>query len=452
MKKLFTTLLALIALAFSVIPAMALAVVAKASPLAHSVKLHCKAYAYIGYCRLTAYMARSGAILCASNTLTGLIPTLYQSLDIVSRESLGFIPAVAKNSSGEKAALNEIITVPVTQPTTLIDITPGATAASNGGQLIAPNSMMITKSKAAEVLWNGEEQKGMTNAGTYGSTLLNQFVQGFRTLSNAVELDLAAVALQASRAYGTPGTTPFGTAGDMSDFAQARKILIDNGAPQGDLQMVLNTTSAANLRGKQSNLFKVNEANSELLLRTGSIALPIDGFYPHESGQISTFVKGTGTLYTTSGTLLPVGTTTIPLITGSGTVLAGDSVTFAGDANKYMVATGVAAPGSIVLAAPGLRVAIPASATAMTIGGSYTPNVGFDRNAIQLLTRAPAMPVGPDGKAIDMADDVMELVDPVSGIVFQIAMYRMYRQIKYEIGLAWGVKALKSEHMVILQG
>jgi hypothetical protein len=116
------------------------------------------------------------------------------------------------------------------------------------------------------------------------------------------------------------------------------------------------------------------------------------------------------------------------------------------------VAAGVAAPGVITLAAPGLRVAIATSATAMTIGNSYAANVAFDRNALQLITRSPAMPVGPDGKAIDMADDVMELADPVTGIVFQIAMYRLYRQIKYEIGLAWGTKALKPEHIAILLG
>jgi hypothetical protein len=83
-----------------------------------------------------------------------------------------------------------------------------------------------------------------------------------------------------------------------------------------------------------------------------------------------------------------------------------------------VVNTGVAAPGTITIGAPGALVTI-ATANAMTIGNNYTPNVGFSRSAMQLITRTPQMPIGPDGKAMDMADDViMDITDPVSGITF----------------------------------
>ena len=52
----------------------------------------------------------------------------------------------------------------------------------------------------------------------------------------------------------------------------------------------------------------------------------------------------------------------------------------------------------------------------------------------------------------DTADDVMNVTDSVSGITFQIALYRQYRQVRYEVGVAWGVAAIKPAHSAIIMG
>lgn len=57
------------------------------------------------------------------------------------------------------------------------------------------------------------------------------------------------------------------------------------------------------------------------------------------------------------------------------------------------------------------------------------------------ISRTPAMPEGGDN-----ADDVMNVTDLISGITFQIALYRQYRQVRYEVGLAWGVSSVKPAH------
>lgn len=88
--------------------------------------------------------------------------------------------------------------------------------------------------------------------------------------------------------------------------------------------------------------------------------------------------KGTGTSYTSTAAGFAIGTTQIPLITGTGTVLPGDVVTFAGDTNKYTVTVGISGPGTITIASPGLAQAIPAAATAMTIGGVSLIPIGKD--------------------------------------------------------------------------
>lgn len=447
MKK---SLLAIAAMLLAAVCVFSAQAVTFAENAKYQVVLHVKAVGVIAHAHLFNFMAKSGMML-GVNSLTSLIPTLYEALDVVSREMTGYIGAVTRNSSATRAALNETILVPITPASTMADNTPAVSAPDTGDQTIGNVSMTISKSKHVPIRWNGEEQRGMNNAGTYHGVLMNQFSQAFRTLVNQIEADLHDTAYKnASRAYGTAGTTPFGTAGDLSDLAETRRILDDNGAPQDDLQIVLGSAAIAKLRGKQSVLFKVNEAGSSDMLRNG-MTDRLEGMAIRNSNAISQVTKGTGASYVTSGSTA-VGVNDIALVTGTGTVLAGDIATFAADANnKYVVGTGVAAPGTITLNSPGARVVI-ATGNALTIGNSYTPNVAFSRSAIQLITRPPQMPIGPDGKAMDMADDVMLITDPVTGIVFEVAVYRQFMQLVYHVRLAWGYQAIKDAHIATLIG
>lgn len=378
------------------------------------------------------------------NTLTGLIPTLYESLDVVSRELVGYIPAVRMDAGPERAAKDQTVTAFRTPAATASDITPGANAPDNGDQTITPVNVTITKSRMVPVRWNGEEQRGVNTGPGYQAILRDQFAQAMRTLVNEVEADLATVAKQgASRAYGTAGTTPFGTAGDYTDAAEVLKILKDNGAPISDLQLVVSTAAGARLRGRQASA----QMESSDDLRRRGVLLDIHGFSIRESAAANVHVKGTGASYlVNNGSGIAIGGTTIAADTGSGTIIAGDVVTFAADAvNKYVVGTALSG-GSFAINPNGARVAIPDN-NAITVGNNYTLNSAFARSAIVLAARAPARPV--EG---DMAEDVVLVTDPVSGLTFEVALYKQYRQIKYEIGLAWGVKAVKEEHIATLLG
>lgn len=384
--------------------------------------------------------------MATSNTLTGIMPTLYEAMNVVSREMVGFIPAVRRDSNAERAAVGQVVRSPIGVAGELEDVTPGANPAASGGTTVGYTDIQITKSKAAPILWSGEEQRGVGTSGTLNDILRDQFADGMRKLVNAIEVDIALAAkANAARAYGTAGTAPFGTAGDLSDFAGIRKILEDNGAPLSDLQLVLNSGGIANLRGKQSVLFKVNEAGSSDMLRDG-MTDRVQGFALRNSAGIATHVKGGGAAYVTNGAVA-AGLRDVVLKTGTGTVLAGDVVTFAGDTvNKYVVNAGVAAPGTISLGKPGLLVNI-ADANALTVGGNYTGNFAFARSAIVLAARAPALPEGGDS-----ADDRTTITDPVSGLTFEVSVYRQYRQVKYEIAMAWGVGVPNGAHLATLLG
>lgn len=386
-----------------------------------------------------------------ANTLTGLTTTLYNALDVVSRELVGFIPAVTSDMTYERAAVGQTVTSPVVGAATATDITPAVTPPNDGDQTVGNVQMTITKARRVPIRWNGEEKRGLDNNGaSYNVILANQIAQGMRTLVNEIEADLAALHLNASRAYGTAGTAPFGTAADLSDSAGALRILEENGAQGLDFQLVLGSAAMANLRGKQSVLFKVNESGREDMLRNG-ITDRLQGLALRQSAQVKNFTAGTGASATTNNAGYAVGATSITLASaGTGTILAGDVITFAGDTNKYVVVSGdsdVSNGGTITIQAPGLMKAIPASATNITVISASARNMFFARSAIALATRAPALP--PQG---DSAVDRMIVTDPLTGLSFEVAMYAQYRQMQFEIAAAWGCAAVKKEHIGILLG
>ncbi|MEO6532854.1 MAG: hypothetical protein ABIO06_04680 [Pseudolysinimonas sp.] len=382
-----------------------------------------------------------------ANTITSVLPSIFAGLDQVARELIGAIPAVQRDATLERAAVGQTVTVPVVPAATGGNITPASVPPDDGDAVLGTQTITISKSKYSPVRWNGEEQRAIGPGGQYNKILSDQFAQAFRWLGNQVEVDIMSAGYKAaSRAYGTAGTAPFGTAADLTDFAGVNQILDVNGAPQFGRALIVGSAARFNLEGKQSILFKMNEAGTDGLLRQRRMD-PVMNFSIGYSAGAQVVTKGTGASYTSSAAGFAVGTTSIPIITGTGTVLAGDVVTFAGDTNKYVVKTGVAAPGTIVLNAPGLLQAIPASATAMTIGNSFTANLAFTQNAMVLAARAPAAPEGGDS-----AEDMQMVTDPVSGLSFEIRLYREYRRMRYEVGLAWGVGIVKAEDIAILLG
>jgi len=383
----------------------------------------------------------------AENTISSIVPDIYEALDVVSRELTGLIPAVTMNASAERAGINQNIVVDVEPVGNVSNITPAMTVPDPTGQTSGSTVIQITKSRAAEFGFIGDDQKKLNTGPGYLSVRANKIAQAIRAVANEVESDLAGLQATFSRAYGTAGTTPFGTANDYTDASNVLKILKDNGSPQSDNQLVINTAAGANFIGKQS---AVNSAGTDSMLRQG-VLLDLAGMPLRESAQIADFTAGTGTSATTDASGYAVGATVLTLASaGTGTILAGDVVTFAGDSNKYVVTSGdadVSGGGTITLAAPGLRVAMSTATKAITVVASAARNMAFNRSALVLAARAPARP-----EEGDMAEDVIVITDPRSGLSMEFAMYKGYRKVRYEVGLAWGVKNIKPEHTALLLG
>ena len=382
-----------------------------------------------------------------TNTLTNLVPDLYAALDVVSRELTGFIPSVTVDPSVNRAAVGQsVFSHVVPASNAMVDTTPSMGIPAEADQTVGSVEVKITKSKAVPFSWQGNEQDGLNSGPGFGGIRVNQIAQAMRTLVNSVESDLAAQATYASRAAGTVTTTPFDS--DMSGVSNVRKILVDNGAPANDMQLVVDTTAGAKLR----TLFGINSArdtSSTSLADQGVLVAP-SGVSIRESAQVVSPAIGTTTTAVTNATGYAVGATAITLkAAGTGTLVAGDVITFLGDTNQYVVAANVAAVsgGALVLQAPGLRQALPAAEKAITVVASGPRNLAFARSAIVLATRMPERP-----QEGDLALDVMTLADPRTGLVFEVSIYGGYRKVRYEVALAWGVKTVKTEHSAILLG
>lgn len=383
-----------------------------------------------------------------ANTLVDMIPTLYQALDQVSRDTTGLISAVTVNASETSAAVGESILVPITTENQLFDIVEADEPPNNGDFELKHAEIKITKSKMVPIRWGGEQQLALGNTGTYHKVLADQIYQAMNRLAGEVEYDLASCYVSASRAYGTAGTIPFQN--DIAAAAQLRRILMDNGAPMSDLQMVLTSLASSHLRALP-HMTHANENASDATLRQGEL-LDLMGFKIRESKFLPMHSVGsfTGTPLVNKSGGYSKGATSIAFDgTTAVDVKAGDVVTFGGDPNMYIVAKDCTA-SPLVIAEPGLRKPV-ANDASITLGNAYQANLAFARSAVHLICRDPQMPVI-DGKAMDKAADVTHVTDPVSGLTFQIALYKGYHRVKFEVGLAWGCAVLKPEHCALLLG
>lgn len=386
------------------------------------------------------------------NVLTDLAADIYKSADIVGREAVGFIPSITINTSIEEVAVGQAVRSHFTRAVSATtSISPSMTIPEGTDQTVDNKQMTLTKQKAVLIPWTGEDIRFVNGGSGFETIYGDQIAQAMRTLTNEIELDLATEAYtNASRAFGTAGTTPFGS--NFDSIAEVRQILFDNGMPVNDgrLSLVIDSLAGTNLR-QLANLYKANEAGGDALLRQGTL-LNLLGFMVKESAQVVSHTKGAGTGYdinNASGEA--VGQTTLTLDGGTVNVTgikAGDVVTFAGDSiNNYVVNTGLtAASGDIVIGSPGIRTAV-ADTVEMTIGNSYRANVAIHQSAMELAIRAPANPAGGDA-----AVDRMLVQDPHSGLVFEISAYKGFKKAMFSVAATWGYKAWKPDAIAVLMG
>ena len=376
-------------------------------------------------------------------TLTSFAENIFRSRDKVARELIGFIPAVLTNSDTDEVSINGTVnSLKTGAPTLNTTLTPSMTIPEGDAQTIGNEQMTLNKVANVRIPLTGEDTRKLENVGQYQEVIDDMFAQGIRAITNQVEKDIGATAyLSASRAVGTAGTAPF--ASDFKLIPQVRQILVDNGAGESDLHLVMNTLAGTNLRSL-ANLFKVNEAGSDATLRNGEL-LNLMGLSLKESAGVAFHTKGTGTGDTLSGTPA-IGSTELTFSAfTAGEYVPGDVIVIEDDPNKYVIASADATANKVTIQAPGLR-KTGINGKTITVA-DYTANLAFRRPAIELALRPYAVPAGGDA-----AVDRMVISDDLSPLVFDVNLYRGYKKNMIEMNCVYGVKVWKPEFVATVLG
>lgn len=385
-------------------------------------------------------------------SLTGLTEILYQARDQVAKEPTAFAQGVMVNGGSEGVSAGGTVTsIRTTEPTLETSYTPAMTPPDAADITTSTETLSLSLYAGASIPLKGEQWAQLAN--TVGAELALQqlYKQALRKMVNTIEASIGSAAYKgASRATGTAGTTPF--ASNFNTINELRQILEDNGCPldDGELSLAISTAAGTNLRNL-STLTKVNEAGTEATLRRGEL-LNVSGFSIRSSAGIAAHTKGAGASYVINNGNIAVGSTTISVDGGTVNTTgfkAGDIITVADEptAGKYVVKTGLTAvAGDIVLNHPGLRGAI-VDGKAVTIGNSYTANVGFHKSAIELAMRPPAQPPGGDA-----GEEIGVLFDEATGLSFSARLYKGYGMSQIKLMAFYGVKVWKPEYVATLMG
>jgi hypothetical protein len=383
-------------------------------------------------------------------SLTGLTEILYAARDQVAREPIGFAQGVITNGGSEGVSAGGTVKSLRTQePTLETSYTPAMTPPDAADITTSTEDLTLSLYAGVSIPLKGEQFAQLAATVGASAALEQLYKQGIRKMMNQMEAQIGTAAYQgASRAVGTAGTTPF--ASNFNTINELRQILEDNGCimDDGDLSLIISSTAGTNLRNL-SQLTKANEAATDSTLRRGEL-LNISGFSIRTSAGVQSHTKGAGTGALINGAEA-VGQTTLTFDTmtvNTTGIKAGDIITHASDTvNKYVVNTGsTATSGDIVIARPGLRIAAADNA-AITVGNSYTANVGFHRSAIELAMRPPAQPPGGDA-----GEEIAVLVDEKTGLSFSARLYKGYGMNQIKLMAFYGVKVWKPEFVATLLG
>lgn len=241
----------------------------------------------------------------------------------------------------------------------------------------------------------------------------------------------------------------------ITDILAARKILLDNKAPQNDLHMMIDTDMEADLLSLSA--FAQHQGAGPQGVQTqmrGSLGVKY-GFEIFVNQNVRSHQKGTastGTLAINNATGYNKGATQINLdaATVTGTLVPGDSFVIAGHSQRYVVQNTVTASGN---AFNGVKI-FPALAEDVTDDAVVTVSLDNHSACLAFHRQAFALAMAPlSDRAKNLGAQVATVTDPITGISLRSRVYYVGNSSEVHVALdmLYGVKTLNPNLAVRLR-
>ncbi len=379
-----------------------------------------------------------------ANSLANIMPKILARGLLALREAAVMPRLVNSDYSREAAQKGDTIDVPVPVAQSATDVTPSNTPPTPADT--TPDKVQIVLDQWKKTNFHLTD-KDIVEVDRNEHFIPMQVSEAIRALANNVNEYILSKYLGVYGYTGTAGTTPF--ASDVTDATNLRKVLNQQLCPKDMRRGVLNYDAEANALALSpfSDAEKIMSASVKM---EGEIGRKF-GIDWAADDAVPTHTAGTASGATTDATGYAVGLKTVTLASaGTGTILVGDIITFAGDAQTYAVTAGDAdvSNGGTISFEPGLKVAIPAGATAITLKADHVVNLGFHRDAFALAMR----PLVAETESLALGSQILSMQDPVTGIPLRLEVSRQYKQVVWEFDILYGAELVRAELAARLAG
>jgi hypothetical protein len=379
-----------------------------------------------------------------SNTMTAIIPKLLAQGLLALRQQAVMPRLVNRGYEVIAGRKGSSIDVPIPSAVAAVQVAPATVPPANAD--MAPTSVNIPLDQWWEAPFYLTDKEVMD---VMDGIVPMQASEAIKSLANKVDVSCLDQGKKFAGFAGTAGTTPFAT--DLKGYLDARKVLNRNLAPMDNRSVVLDVDAEANAIGLRAFQDAAFRGDTQGIIN-GQIGYKLGAMWTMDQ-NVGSFTPGTAANATTNAAGYAVGATVITLASaGTGTLLVGDIIKFAGDPNFYSIVSGdadVSNGGTFTIGGSGLKQALPASATAITVqgtGSARVQNLLFHRDAIALASR----PL--ETQDLFGLGNFQSALDPISGLVLRLEITRQHKQTRFSYDILWGVQCVRPELGCVIAG